>query len=83
MLPVIGGGTKLACNVSVRMDDNADLARTAALLIKQHGEEAWTEAALKYFEMKERGDEEGMRVWRLIAGVINEMKHSKPSQHLH
>jgi len=60
-----------------------DIARSAALLIQQHGEEAWTEAAVKYFEMKERGDEKGMRVWRLIAGVLNELSGAKPPQILH
>lgn len=64
------------------MVSHIDLARTAVLMIKQYGEEAWTEAALKYFEMKERGDEEGMRVWRLIAGVISEMTSFKPPKFL-
>ena len=64
------------------MVSHADLARTAALMIKQHGEEAWTEATMKYFEMKERGDAEGMRVWRLIAAVIEEMTGVKPVQAL-
>ena len=64
------------------MASHEDMARTAALMIKQHGEEAWTEATLKYFQMKERGDEEGMRVWRLIAGVISEMTSFRPPKFL-
>lgn len=65
------------------MVDRTDIARSAALMIKQHGEEAWTEAASKYFEMKERGDEEGMRVWRLIAAVINKLTDATPPSALH
>jgi len=61
----------------------ADIARSAALLIKQRGEEAWAEAAVKYFEMKESGDEEGMRVWRLIARLNGQMTGAKPSNTLH
>ena len=39
------------------------IRRSAVLLVKEHGEEAWTEAVVRFFEIKERGDTEGMAVW--------------------
>jgi len=33
-----------------------DVWRTANLLMIQHGEQAWTEAAVRYFDLKEKGD---------------------------
>ncbi len=48
-----------------------DIWRSANELIKQHGEKAWTEAVLKYFEMKRAKDLEGIAVWRRIARAIS------------
>ena len=48
-----------------------DIWRSANLLIKQHGAKAWTEAVLKYFEMKRAGDADGVKVWRRIARAIS------------
>ncbi len=49
-----------------------DIWRAANLLINQYGDKAWTEAVLKYFEMKRAKDSNGVRVWRRIARAISE-----------
>jgi hypothetical protein len=56
-----------------------DIWRSANLLIKQHGERAWTEAVLRYFEMKRAKDVEGVRVWRRIARAISHFTDPGPS----
>jgi len=49
-----------------------DIWRSANLLIKQHGETAWDEAVVKYFEFHQIHDVEGMAVWRRIAKAISD-----------
>jgi len=49
-----------------------DIWRSANELIKQYGEEAWTEAVTRYFNVREKGDKEGMAVWRRIARAIDD-----------
>lgn len=55
-----------------------DIWRSANLLIKQHGEHAWTEAVLKYFEMRRAKDEEGIKAWRRIARAISTFTDPAP-----
>jgi len=55
------------------MVSDKDIWISATELIKQHGEKAWTEAVLKYFEMRRRRDDGGIKVWRRIARAISEL----------
>lgn len=55
-----------------------DIWRSANLLIKQHGEEAWTEAVVKYLEMKRAKDSEGAITWRRIARAISDFTDPDP-----
>ncbi len=55
-----------------------DIWRSANELIKQHGERAWTEAVLKYFEMRRAKDLGGIQVWRRIARAISEFTDPTP-----
>jgi len=48
-----------------------DIWRSANELSKAYGEEAWDHAVERYFEMKQKGDSEGMKVWRRIAQLLN------------
>lgn len=48
-----------------------DIWRAANELSKAYGEEAWDHAVERYFEMKNKGDVEGMKVWRRIAQLLN------------
>jgi hypothetical protein len=54
-----------------------DIWRAANELIKLHGEKAWDEAVMKYFDLRAVGDEEGMAVWRRIAQTID--RGSRPA----
>lgn len=56
-----------------------DIWRSANLLIKQHGDKAWTEAVLRYFEMKRAKDLDGVKVWRRIARAISEFTDPGPA----
>ncbi len=49
---------------------DTDIYHSAAMLIKEHGEEAWIEAISRYFDMKEQGDQTGMVIWSQIAHAI-------------
>lgn len=57
-----------------------DIWRSANQLIKQHGEKAWIEAVLKYFEMKRAKDCRGTQVWRRIARAISDFTDPTPRQ---
>lgn len=52
-----------------------DIWLSAAEMIKAHGEQAWEEAVLRYFDLKQSGDEEGMATWRRIARAIDDFAH--------
>ena len=55
------------------MDSDADVMNAAVLLIKEHGSEAWLEAASKHSELEEAGDRAGAARWRRIANAISQM----------
>jgi hypothetical protein len=66
---------KRAVHVAV---SDLDIWRSANEMIKQHGEKAWTEAVLKYFEMKRAKDLCGIAVWRRIARAISDFTDPTP-----
>lgn len=55
-----------------------DTWRSAALLIKAHGDGAWDHAAERYFALREARDVQGMLVWRRIAQAIAELTDREP-----
>ncbi len=55
-----------------------DVYRSANLLVKQHGDEAPIEAAMKADAMLEKGDLDGQRVWLRILAVVNELLDTRP-----
>ncbi len=55
------------------MTSDLDIYRAANELIKQHGEDAPIEAALRGDELMEAGDMEGQAVWLRIAKAIEEL----------
>lgn len=57
-----------------------DIWRTAALLVKQHREEARIIAGQRADELFEAGDYEGAAVWRLIVKTIEELTRAKPAE---
>jgi len=53
-----------------------DIWRAANELIKQHGENASTEAARMFDLMTDKGDIEGRRLWRKIGDAIKDLDGS-------
>ena len=50
-----------------------DIYRTAHELIKQHGDHAPIEAAMRADEMLEVGDMDGLAVWKRIVRAVEEL----------
>ena len=65
--------------------DDIDVFRSAAVLIKQHGDQAPGHAATKADDMLERGDAGGRAVWLRIAAAIEGLQRETPrtSGHRH
>jgi hypothetical protein len=57
--------------------DEKDIWRTAALLIKQHGEKASEMAMLRVLNMTEQNDADGQAVWTRIAQAVSELTRTK------
>ena len=58
--------------------DEIDLCRAAAAMIQTPGANAAVEAAMRSDELLDQGAVEGSRVWRKIAGIINQLEAVKP-----
>ncbi len=61
------------------MTNQADITRAAALLIKEHGEDAWLEAISKSTDLKDGGDKAGSQLWARIAETIAKMTDEEPA----
>jgi hypothetical protein len=59
-----------------------DIWRTASLLIKAHGENAWAEAAGQADDMIAKGDTEGEAVWKRVLAAIRDMQREAPERSL-
>ncbi len=55
------------------MTSDIDIYRSANELIKQYGDAADIEAAMRADELMEAGDMEGVAVWKLILKAIEEL----------
>ena len=62
-----------------------DIYRTANVLIKQHGEDAPIQAAMRADAMLETGDLDGYAVWRHILKAVEELQRGKaqPGERTH
>ncbi len=61
------------------MTSDLDIYRSANELIKQHGEAADIEAAMRADELMEAGDMEGEAVWlRIVKGVEELLAKERP-----
>ncbi len=56
------------------MTSDIDIYRSANELIKQHGEDAPSEAAMRADELMEAGDMEGEAVWLRIVKASEELQ---------
>ena len=55
------------------MIHNLDIYRTANILVKQHGEDAPIQAAMRADAMLEKGDLEGCTVWKRVLRAVGEL----------
>ena len=58
--------------------EDIDIYRSAAAMIKQHGEDAALQAAMKSDALLKKGDMEGAKVWREIVKKIDFLQAQKP-----
>ena len=56
-----------------------DIYRSANVLIREHGEEAAIEAAMRADAMLAKGDLEGQAVWKRIVKAVEEIQRMEPA----
>jgi hypothetical protein len=59
-------------------DGTNDRYRSANLLVKQHGQDAPIEAAMRANAMLEAGDPDGFEVWKRILRAVREIQGTRP-----
>ena len=67
------------------MVEEIEVYRAANQLIQRHGADAEFEAAMRVDAMIERGDPEGLAVWKRIIKAVDELLAQAPPRrsHLH
>ncbi len=60
------------------MIPDLDIYHSANLLVKQHGEDAPIHAAMRADAMLEKGDLDGLAVWRRILRAVEELQGTVP-----
>lgn len=55
-----------------------DIWRAAALLVKQHGEDAMFLASQRADGMLAKGDVDGLSVWKRISAAVRELSRARP-----
>ncbi len=60
------------------MTSGLDIYRSAQALVKQHGEDAPIEAAMRADAMLEKGDLDGCAVWKRILRAVEELQGTEP-----
>ncbi len=65
------------------MVSDLDIYRSANVLIRQHGEDATIEAAMRADAMLEAGDLDGYAVWKRILRAVEELQETGPGGKVH
>ena len=60
------------------MTSDLDIYRSANVLVKQHGEDAPSHAAMRADAMFEKGDLDGYAVWKRILRAVEELEGTGP-----
>ena len=60
------------------MIPDLDIYRSAQVLVKQHGDDAPLEAAMRADAMLETGDLNGYATWRRILRAVEELQGQEP-----
>jgi len=58
------------------LDDNQDIAQSAAGMVRMHGENALAQVYLVVARMMRKKDKEGEALWRAIAKIIEDRRSS-------
>ena len=61
------------------MISELDILRSADLLIKQHGEDAPVQAAMRADALLEEGDLDGCEVWKRILRAVMGLQATQPT----
>ncbi len=61
------------------MISDLDIYRSAQVLVKQHGEDAPIEAAMRADAVLEAGDLDGYAVWKRILRAVEELQGVEPA----
>ncbi len=61
------------------MVSDLDIVRSAAVLIRHHGDAAPIEAAIRADDFLDQGDLIGFALWKRILAAVNELQHSAPT----
>jgi hypothetical protein len=61
------------------MVKKTDVLTAAALLVKEHGEDAWLEASSRATDQKDAGDKDGSQFWAHVADAIAKMEQEGAS----
>ena len=65
------------------MVSDLDIYRTAAIVVKEHGDDAATHAAMRADELMEAGDMDGRAVWLRVLAAVKELLAEKPDSTVH
>ncbi len=60
-----------------------DIFRSANLLVKQHGQHAPIQAAMRADAMLDKGDLGGCTVWRRVLRAVEELQGTEPGLGVH
>ncbi len=60
------------------MTPDLDIYRSAQVLVKQHGQDASIEAAMRADAMLDKGDMDGYAVWKRIVRAVEELQGTVP-----
>ncbi len=60
------------------MIPDLNIYRSANVLVKQHGEDAPVQVAMRADAMLEKGDLDGAATWRRILRAVEELQGSEP-----
>ncbi len=60
------------------MTPDLDIYRSAQVLVKQHGDDAPIEAALRADALLDKGDLDGYAVWKRILRAVDELQGTQP-----
>ena len=60
------------------MIPDLDIFRSASVLVKQHGQDAPIQAAMRADELLEAGDLDGYAVWKRIRRAAEELQRKEP-----